>query len=72
MHATKRGLDVEPGGFFAPEDGLTTIEALSGAIRQRADKVTNAQRILDDLEEYRTVLQRARNEGVKFRFAFDI
>ena len=66
------GIEVETGGFFDPADGLRTIEALSAAISDRKDRIQNSNRVLKDLAEYRAVLERAREAGVRWRFAFDI
>lgn len=55
--------------WFSPEEGLITIRALIQAVSD--GKVARADRILDDLRQFRRVLEVAKENGVRWHLAVD-
>jgi len=55
--------------WFPAEDGLKTVRALTQEIESK--KVDQAERILSDLEEFRRVLEVAKENCVKWHLAVD-
>ena len=58
--------------WFDAAEGLRTVQALIGRLRQNPNLCQNAADVVSDLEEFKAVLSRARDEGVRWHLAVDI
>ncbi|WP_028102029.1 hypothetical protein [Pseudoduganella violaceinigra] len=58
--------------WFKPSDGISLIDAIASAIRKQPDSVPSADAVLEDLAEYKEVLQQARDINAKWHLALDI
>ena len=58
--------------WFEPSDGIALIESIVSAIKRRPDSVSSPEAVFDDLAEYRTVLEKARDIKAKWHLALDI
>ncbi len=65
-------LELPDESWFAPEDGLKTVEALIAQLTQRPELYENAANIVSELEEFQAVLARAQTEGVRWHLGVDI
>ncbi len=60
-----------PPQWFAPEGGLTTVEALIGAIRRNPHVLGDArEEVLRELIEYARVLRKAAERRLRWHLAF--
>lgn len=57
--------------WFKPSDGIALIDALAKVVRQNPQIISNPDEIIEDLEEYRDVLQKAESIKAKWHFAID-
>jgi hypothetical protein len=66
----------EPGpdeySWFAPEDGLETVRALTKHVDAMPDAGSTKRDLLEDLEFLRRVLEAASQSGVTFNLGMDI
>jgi hypothetical protein len=58
--------------WFAPDEGLKLIDALSRHLRANPKDVKDAGSVLDDLAEYSEVLMQAKAVGAKWHFHLDL
>jgi hypothetical protein len=58
--------------WFAPDEGLKLIDALSRHLQANPKDVKDARSVLDDLAEYREVLTQAKAVGAKWHFHLDL
>ncbi|OYU44540.1 MAG: hypothetical protein CFE44_12380 [Burkholderiales bacterium PBB4] len=57
--------------WFEAQAGLDAIDALVGAIQKNPDALSDADAVLEDLAEYRAVLQQAAALGARWHLALD-
>jgi hypothetical protein len=57
--------------WFEAQAGLDAIDALVGAIQKTPDALSDADAVLEDLAEYRAVLQQAAALGARWHLALD-
>ena len=57
--------------WFEPSDGIALIDALAKAVRQHPQIIPNPDEVIEDLEEYKDVLQKAASIKAKWHFAID-
>lgn len=57
--------------WFEPQAGLDTLDAIVAAIEKDPDALQDAVGILEDLGEYRAVLQQAAELGARWHLALD-
>ena len=57
--------------WFEPQAGLDTIDAMEAAIRQDPTDLTDTAGILQDLADYRGVLEQAAALGARWHLALD-
>ena len=58
--------------WFDPEDGLRTVKALLSYFAEKSAKVENLQGVVSDLREFKQVLLKAKNHGVKWHLSVDL
>ena len=58
--------------WFAPDEGLKLIGALSRHLQANPKDVKDARSVLDDLAEYSEVLTQAKAVGAKWHFHLDL
>lgn len=58
--------------WFEPAEGIALIESIVSAIKQSATSMPSADAVLEDLEEYKAVLEQARKIKAKWHLALDI
>ncbi len=58
--------------WFAPSDGLTAINAIIAAIERNPSALSDPDAVLEDLEEYKAVLERAQAIEAQWLLALDI
>ncbi len=76
LAALLEGEGLEAGGYpdqewFEAEEGVTTVAALIGYLRTNPEKLSDAEAVLDDLEQYKRVLERLASERVRWYLALD-
>ena len=57
--------------WFAAGDGLATVRALRQRLREEPKAVRDPKAIISDLDEFETVLERARSADVRWHVAVD-
>ncbi|MDQ3059091.1 MAG: hypothetical protein M3R45_06145 [Pseudomonadota bacterium] len=57
--------------WFAPEDGISLVDALIAAIGQHPEIISTPEEIVDDLKEYKNVLEQAKAIHAKWHLAID-
>lgn len=57
--------------WFAPEEGIRVLDGLLGALERDPKRVRNAQSVIEDLKDYRAVLERAKAAGTRWHLAMD-
>ena len=60
-----------PETWFAPEEGLSWVSQLQAHLTANPDEVGDADTVLDDLAEYRALLNAAQTHEVRWHFAVD-
>lgn len=63
--------DIPPEEWFSATDGLATVQALYVYIREHPDTLKDADSVLQNLEEYMQVLQKAVAVGVRWHLGVD-
>jgi hypothetical protein len=59
-----------PPQWYSAEDGLTTVEALVGALKHEPQQLgTEGEQVLAELLEYKKVLQKTREREMKWHLA---
>ena len=59
-----------PPQWYAPGDGLATVQALLGALEDDPQQLgTEGPQVLSELEEYAQVLQKTKNAGLRWHLA---
>ena len=58
--------------WFEPQEGIDWIDAIREHIETNSLSVKHLARVLEDLDEYREVLQRASKIGAKWHFQMDL
>jgi hypothetical protein len=58
--------------WFDPVDGLTVIEALMDLVARYPSSVPQNDEVLDDLEQYKEVLEQAQAAGARWHLALDL
>lgn len=58
--------------WFAPRDGVAMITPLISHLKNHPDAFPSAEDVLEDLEEYRAVLEQADSIGAKWHLAMDM
>jgi hypothetical protein len=59
-----------PPQWYAATDGLATVTALLGALREEPQQLgTDGTRVLAELEEYHRVLQKTAHRGLRWHLA---
>lgn len=58
--------------WFEPAEGIALIESIVSAIKQSVTSVPSADAVLEDLEEYKAVLEQALKIKAKWHLALDI
>ena len=59
-----------PPQWYSPEDGLATVQALLDVLFDEPQILgTEGERVLSELEEYRTVLEKTRARGLRWHIA---
>ena len=57
--------------WFSADDGLKTVMSLLQAIQKNSGSFKNSERVLADLEEFRVVLQKIAERGLRWHLAVD-
>lgn len=57
--------------WFSPDDGLETVSALSSHLQAHPEIIKNAAGVIEDLEEFKSVLTRLQAEDVRWYLALD-
>ena len=57
--------------WFAPEDGISLVDALVAAIGQHPEIIPAPEKIVDDLKDYKNVLEQAKAINAKWHLAID-
>lgn len=57
--------------WFDPAEGIALIESIVSAIQQNPAALSCSAEVLEDLEEYRAVLEKAREIKAKWHLALD-
>ncbi len=57
--------------WYDPQEGLDLVAKLTDAIRANPKAVKNAKGVLADLQEYKEVLEKAREIGARWNLAVD-
>jgi hypothetical protein len=65
----EKAIKLPPEKWFSADEGLKTVRALIQAVDN--GKTEHADKILDDLKEFKKVLEVARNNGVGWHLAVD-
>ncbi len=63
--------DYDDVTWFAPRDGIALVDAIVAHLKEHPAAVASAEDVLDDLSEYRAVLERAHGIGAKWHLAID-
>jgi hypothetical protein len=58
--------------WFDPDAGLTTVRGLIRHLSDHPQAAGNTEELLDDLQEFETVLSRLAREGVRWHLAVDV
>jgi hypothetical protein len=58
--------------WFQPSDGIALIESMISTIKRNPTSVTSVDEVLEDLEEYKVVLEKARSIHAQWHLALDI
>lgn len=58
--------------WFDPEEGLVLFDALTKAVKSRPEALRSLDDVLDDLAEYRSVLEKTKTIHARWHLAFDI
>jgi hypothetical protein len=62
----------EPIRWSKPEDGVKTVSALIGYLKDHPGEVDDSDRICEDLESFRKVFLKAQKHKTRFRLRIDI
>jgi len=65
------GLEVPPEMWFEADDGLKTVERLLAHMADNPNAVSDSKRVVEDLREFQSVLQRLSAERVKWHLSVD-
>lgn len=57
--------------WFDPAEGIALIDAIASAIQQSATPLPSAAAVLDDLGEFKAVLEQARTINARWHLAMD-
>lgn len=58
--------------WFDAEEGVNYVDALIAALRKEPDAVESAAEVIDDLLEYKAVLEQAQAINARWRLALDM
>ena len=58
--------------WFEPKEGIAILEALVEALRSNPKRIKSSTSIVEDLENFATVLRVAQTRGAKWHLAIDI
>ena len=61
--------EVENETWFDPNEGLETIGVLLDYLRDKPKKIENPEGVIEDLEEFQKILEKAKNEELKWYLA---
>jgi hypothetical protein len=64
-------LELPEETWFEAEDGLKTVETLLEKLAERPERIGDAAEVASDLREFRSVLLRAKSEGVRWHLSVD-
>ncbi|HEV8002863.1 MAG TPA: hypothetical protein VGP63_23460 [Planctomycetaceae bacterium] len=65
------GLALPPEVWFEADDGLKTVEKLLAYIADNPNAVSDSKRVVEDLREFQSVLQRLSAKDVKWHLSVD-
>ena len=61
--------EVKNETWFDPQEGLETIEVLLAYLRDKPNEIENPKGVMEDLEEFKKILEKSKNEGLKWYLA---
>jgi len=65
------GPEYSDATWFEPRDGLTLVDAIIAHLQNNPAAVASAADVVDDLHEYKSLLEQAHGIGAKWHLAID-